>query len=89
MSSKITCRNEEYQITEIEGELVLYHAGRSDTLFLNEYAAIVWYLCDGERSESGITQLLSESYPESAENMANEVKETIGGFIDYGGLDLK
>lgn len=82
-------RSDEYQIDEIDGETLLYHAGKSETLFLNETAAMVWYLCDGSRSEKDVVDLLSESYPGSEASIAEDVKEAIHGFVEFGGLQIE
>ncbi|GJL81599.1 MAG: hypothetical protein DHS20C01_12330 [marine bacterium B5-7] len=89
MNSRIPLRDDAYQVNEMDGELLLYHAGKTETLYLNESAAMVWYLCDGERSEKDIVELLSESYPEAAESMSDEVREAIEVFVEFGGIEFK
>lgn len=88
MSTAIPHRDDEYFLEEIDGEMLLYHAAKSETLYLNESAAIVWYLCDGERSEQDIVDLLAQSYPEDSENIPNQVKESLQSFIEFGGVTL-
>lgn len=75
---------EEFQIEEIDGELLLYNAGSTETIYLNEPAAIVWYLCDGERSVGEITGLLTESYPDASEGIESDVRDILQSFEDHG-----
>lgn len=87
MTSFIPRRNDEYQIENIDGETMLYHAGKTDTLYLNESATIVWYLCDGERSEQDIVNLLKENYPDSISPIEDGVREALQSFTDFGGIE--
>ncbi len=88
MSSNILIRNDEYQIEEIDGELLLYHAGKTETLYLNESAAMVWYLCNGKMTQSEMIKMFSESYPEHAETMAADIDVAVQAFIEFGGLTI-
>lgn len=86
---KIPCRLDEYQVSEMDGELLLYHAGKTEVLYLNEPAAMVWYLCDGERRVREIVELLCESYPDAADSIPTEVDDALRQFLDFGGIELK
>ncbi len=83
-SDQVPRRVEEYQIEEIDGELLLYNAGSLETIYLNEPAAIVWYLCDGERSIGDIVGLLAESYPDASESIASDIRDILQSFEDHG-----
>ena len=49
---------------------------------LNETAAHVLELCDGERSVEEIASALSERY--SGADVADDVRELIGGMVQHG-----
>ncbi len=77
---------EAYQVEEIDGELLMYHAGKNASLYINEPAAMVWYLCDGNRTVSEIIQLLSESFPDSEGDIAQDVNASLTELFEFGGL---
>ena len=56
-------RNNEFALETFEDEAILYNMGSEKILHLNGTAALVWGLCDGERSTEDITKLLAEAYP--------------------------
>jgi hypothetical protein len=89
MKSKKPVRNDEFQIETIDGELLLYHAGKDATLFLNETASIIWYLSEGERTVEEIGQMLVESYPENKEQVETDLQEAIQAYIDFGAMELQ
>src|ERR1700722_11446568 len=49
----------------IEGELLIYHPAHTRAIYLNPQAALIWGLCDGDRSVGDIVRLIEESYPEA------------------------
>jgi hypothetical protein len=65
-------------------EILVYLSGGDKTLYLNDTAAIVWRLCNGEMTASGMIDLLIEAYPESAEDIRVEVLETLRRFVEQG-----
>jgi len=89
MTVPIPYRNDEYQIEDIDGELLLYHAGKTETLYLNESAAMLWYLFNNERTEQELSDLLVESYPDQAEAIPAQVAEAIQAFVEFGSVELK
>jgi hypothetical protein len=60
---------------EMDGEYLVYSPGDGKALFLNESAALIWNLCDGQRSVQDIIDLLSNTYP--GIDMAVDVQATI------------
>ncbi len=66
----------------MEGELVLIHPDSTQVLHSNPSAALIWKLCDGQRTVAEIKQLLSEAYPESAEQIKEDVNETLQLFVE-------
>ena len=66
----------------MEGELVIIHPDSTQVLHSNPSAALIWKLCDGQRTVTEIKQLLSEAYPESVEQINADVNETLQLFVE-------
>lgn len=86
--SENVSRNPEYQMEEMDGELLLYHPGQTRTIYLNDSAATIWQLCDGSLSISGIVSVLEESYPDS-KNIEADVMDTLKQMKEFGAISLK
>jgi len=84
----IPVQKPDYQLETLDGELILYHLGQTKILYCNETAALIWRLCDGQRTVSEITASLSEAYPEAAAGMASDVEETLQQFLEAGAIEL-
>jgi predicted DNA-binding protein (MmcQ/YjbR family) len=74
------------KVESIDGELLLYHPRQTKAIYLNPTAAIIWSLCDGQRRVGEIIQLIADSYPESKDNLAEEVFTTLQQLRDNGVL---
>ena len=55
-------------------------------IYLNPSAAVIWSLCDGQRRVGDIIQLIGESYPESKDQLTEEVLSTVAQLRDSGVL---
>ena len=66
-----------YLLERIADEVVVYHPTRTTSLYLNETGALIWGLCDGNRSTADIIGILSELYPDSSEQIAAQVEDMI------------
>jgi hypothetical protein len=76
-----------YQIEILEGEIILFHPAKTKILYGNLSSALIWRLCDGQRSVAEIVQLLSAAYPEVAQNMEVDVQETLLTFAQHGAIE--
>jgi pyrroloquinoline quinone biosynthesis protein D len=63
MQSKSFAQAGGFFIEEMDGEVLLYKTGTHKAVYLNETAALVWKLCDGERTVGDIAKLLADSFP--------------------------
>jgi len=79
--------NTEFSLEEIDDELLLYHPAKTKAVYLNETAALVWQLCDSERSVGEIISLLEENYPES-DTIRTDVEQTLQQLTDNGAVEL-
>lgn len=84
----IPCPNSDFNLEEIDNELLLYHPARTRAVYLNQTAALVWQLCDTERSVAEIVSLLAEHYPDS-NNISKDVEDTLKQLSDNGAIDIK
>ena len=75
-----------YYSEEMDGEHLLYRLGGKKALYLNESAALVWNLCDGQRTMQEIVDVLKQAYPESEVDFAAEVSETVDRLVQEGAL---
>lgn len=77
----------DYRLEQMDNELLLFHPAQSKVLYCNETASLIWQLCDGQHSTPEIIALLSDSYPESANEIANDVETTLKQFHAHGAIE--
>jgi hypothetical protein len=76
------------ELSEMEGEGILYWHEKATMLYLNESARVIWQLCDGARTVSEIVRALEAEFPEVANEVSLQVPETIEQFAAEGVLEL-
>jgi len=76
------------ELSEMEGEGILYWHENTKMLYLNESARVIWQLCDGVRTVSEIARTLAAEFPEVAGEVSLQVPETIDQFAAEGVLEL-
>lgn len=75
-------------IEDMDGELILYHQGTRKSIHLNESAAVVWKLCDSQRTVQQIIDVLAEAYPDAKSRIQSDVWYSINGLMREGALRL-
>lgn len=70
----------------LEGEIVLLHPARNIIIHSNQGGALIWSLCDGQRSVAEIVDILGAAYPESADDIAVDAPQTIQELLSHGAL---
>lgn len=78
--------NVEFQLEQLDNELLLYHPAKTSTFYLNETASIVWQLCDGKRCIREIVDLLRDSFPDAQTDIADDVRSTLEAFVEHGAI---
>ncbi len=78
-----------FLLEELDGELLLFNPHDGRLLELNATAALVWQLCDGERSISEITRLLIEAFPEAERRIEDDVPVILIHFDQLGAIFWK
>ena len=81
-------QNEDCLLEDMDGEMLLYNPTSSVTLHLNGPSAIVWQLCDGERSAEKIVALVKEAYPEQSAQIEDDVASVIDDLSERNVLVL-
>ncbi len=82
-------QSDDYQVADREsmsGEMVLFHPATQQILYSNSTSALIWSLCDGQRTVDDIVQLLSEAYPEAGDEVAVDVRESLATFDSHGAI---
>jgi hypothetical protein len=67
--------------------IVLSHPARRNGLRVNATGALVWMLCDGQRTAGEIAQIIAEAYPESAAAIEQQVVDTLVALTDFGAVE--
>jgi hypothetical protein len=74
-----------FRLEQLDGELLLYHPGRTTIMYCNQTASLIWGLCDGRRSVQDIIGLLSAAYGQAA-TVADDVEATLEQFHQHGAI---
>lgn len=80
-------RNPRYKGESLDGEELIYDLELTRIVYCNQTAALIWRLCDGERSVQELIALLSEAFPEAAENLVDDVEEALLELKREGALE--
>lgn len=76
-TSQIPQPRQDFQLEMLDGEIFLYDKVSTKAVYLNSSAALVWQLCDGQRSIKIIRKILQEAYPDKAETIIKDVDESL------------
>lgn len=82
-------RKPDYRLEAMGNELLLFHPEQGTVLYCNETAALIWQLCDGQRTVEEIVALLAEAYPEAADAIAGDVAATLREFEEHGAVEWR
>ena len=88
MNDKTPPVKSDFQLEELDGELLLYSPNSARSLYLNPTASIIWHLCDGKNSVGKIIDMLREAFPESADSIESDVHQSIEAFINNKAIEL-
>ena len=72
----------EFQLQEFDNELVLYDLEQTKVIYLSDSAALIWRLCDGQRTIKDIAQLLQDAYPDKTSEILTDVERAMTCFIE-------
>jgi coenzyme PQQ biosynthesis protein PqqD len=88
MLNQIPHPKPDFQLQQLDNEIVLFHPSQTRVLYLNQSASLVWSLCDGKRSTAEIIRVLSEAYPDAAADISADVQATLKLFLENGCIQL-
>lgn len=77
-----------FHLEQVEEETVLYFPGEARVLYCNPTAALVWRLCDGQRSVADIAAELAAAYPEAAGEIRADVETAVATLAECGALEV-
>lgn len=88
MKSKIPKPYPNFQLEELDGEILLYHPSNTTIFYLNQTAALTWQLCDGNRSVGEIVSLLSDAYFTELADLPSEISAILSQFAQQEIVEL-
>jgi hypothetical protein len=78
-----------FALEELDGEILLLDPASERLIHCNVTAALVWRLCDGERTLGEIAALLAEAYPDATDAIAGDVASAVETLAAEGALALR
>lgn len=86
---KFPVRVPHFLLERLDENVLLYHPRLTKTIQLNQTAAIVWDLCDGQRSVQEIAEILGLVFPDAAAEIREDVDTTLQRFADEGAIEFR
>jgi len=83
-TNKRICLEADFILEKIDNEITVYHPSLTTSVYMNESGAVVWELCDGKRTITEIIGILKKAYPESSNQIEDDVIATIRQLVDHG-----
>ncbi|KAA3662092.1 MAG: PqqD family protein [Chloroflexi bacterium] len=77
IDSKIPCQSADYQMEVLDDEIILFNQSGLKIMHSNQTGAIIWQLCDGQRNVADIVEILTATYPTSADEIHSDVYEIL------------
>ena len=78
----------DFQLEEIDGEVLLYSPSATRSIYLNPSAALIWHLCSGDHTVDEIIESLREHFPEQADSISEDVTATLEKFLESQAIEL-
>ncbi len=75
-----------YHIETLDGELLLFDPASDQILQTNQSGALVWQLCDGQRTVADIRDILAAAYPDDAPSIIQDVPDILAAFAQHGAI---
>jgi len=72
-----------------DDEVLIYHQVKTQAVYLNKTAALIWALCDGKNSIMEIEQLLISNYPEAKDSIPEHINLSLEDLIEIGAIEFK
>ena len=79
---------DDFQLEEIDGEVLLYSPKATRSIYLNPSASLIWHLCTGDFTTQEIIESLQEQFPDEAGTIVEDVNTTINKFLESEAIEL-
>lgn len=89
MGDKRPCPVPGYQVELLDNEFLLFHPNNRVIFRSNGTGALIWELCDGERTITEIITLLRTNYPQAASQIPQDVLNTLQTFAQHGAIQWR
>lgn len=86
--TEIPIRSPDFRLELTENDIVLYRSADAGMIFINQPAALIWELCDGQRSAGEIIDLLCAAYPDEVAEIPDDVLATLENLRSQGCLEF-
>ena len=73
-------------LEDMDGEMLLYNPSNATTLHLNGPSALVWELCNGDKSVAAMVHTLQQAYPAQAGQIESDVVAVIKELSENGAI---
>jgi hypothetical protein len=77
-----------HEVTDSD-EVVIYDSDNRQLLVLNDFAAGVWLLIDGQRSVSDLGEVITDCVAADPETVARDVREFVEQLVDRNMLSWR
>ena len=84
--AKCPYKASDYLIEVVDDEIILFHPSNKAIFYSNTTGALIWELCDGQRTVAEISDVLSNVYPDSSEQIQEDVQATLQKFAQHGAI---
>jgi hypothetical protein len=76
-----------FELDEIDGTFLVVDMRRQQVLTLNDSAALVVRLCNGERTFAELVAMLGDAYPDARAEIVVEARATIEALVSHGAIE--
>ena len=79
-------RNPVFVLEQLENDFQIRRNSDDMAVFVNQSAAILWELCDGQRSLGEVKKLLKDAYPEAKSEIEEDINQSVSLLVEHGAL---
>ena len=81
------------QVSDLEIEtfgdgVLLYHQSTKQAVHLNNSAAFIWALCNGNNNMAEIEHILKDAYPDGKDSIRNDMHATLEKLRQDGAIEF-
>ena len=87
-TQKKPLRKPGYHLEMMDGELLMFNPEETQILYCNQTAALIWQLCDGQRTADEIIEMLAAAFPEAEQRIRLEAPATLEKFRQHGVIEF-